>query len=348
MEQYAFDLSVGMKERGHELFFVIANDGDVVYPRFEKIGKVYLLPLKSKFDFKSIAALRKILKIEKPDIIHTHQPKNIFHAKRASRAMKGVAIVHTLHFAINPTSPDWLYRRIFAMPARTIGVSDLVCRRAMEVYPNLDPRKVVRVINSVNTSRIERSQMPSHDTPVVGYAGRLVADKGVDVLIRAAARLNDRGVDFRMLIAGRGDDHYTAQLQEMVRQSGLQDKVEFVGFVDRMSEFISQIDIAVLPSVVSEACSLMLLEYMYAGRAIVASDNGSQGEVIESGREGVLISPSNDKALSEALETLLLDGECRQRMGLAARNRFDDQFSFDKFIDTTLEVYRDALQDKKR
>lgn len=343
MEQYAYDLSLAMKERGDELLFVIASDGDVVYPRFEPLGKVYLLPLKSKFDFHSIRELRGILKVENPDIIHTHQPKNIFHASRAARGMKGVAVVHTLHFNINPTSPHWLYRRIFDMPNLIIAVSQCVRERAMEVYPNLSPDKVVCVLSSVDASRLELLPTADHTVPVMGYAGRLVEEKGLSVIIRAAGIVKALGHDFRLLIAGRGDERYVESLRSLIRDLGLEDRVEFVGFVDRMGEFASRLDFALVPSIVSEAMSLMLLEYMYLGKAVITTNNGGQREVIRDGVDGLLIESNDEVMLAEAMVKLLINKKLTEDMGRAAKVKFDTELSFSAFVDCTRAVYEEAL-----
>lgn len=346
MEQYAFDVSREMIARGHRVVFVIADDGDVVYPRFQEIGKVYLLPLKSKFDVASIRGLKKIVRREKPDIIHTHQPKNIFHAFFAGGREHRPKIVHTLHFRINPTSPQWLYSWIFTRPARLIAVSELVRRRVMEVYPRLRPEQVVTVLNSIDTRRFGTPSEAEerHAVPVIGYAGRLVPEKGVEVLIRAAGKLKREGFAFRLRLAGVGLNAYRDRLERLTQEEGIASNTEFMGFVKEMGRFIDSLDIAALPSVVSEAGSLMLLEYMAAGKTVVASNNGSQGEVVDDGENGLLVPPADVDALTGALRNLLTDGERCRSMGAAAKEKFDRELSFAVFIDRTTAVYRAALE----
>lgn len=341
MEQYAFDLSRGLIARGHKVVFVIADDGDTVSSRFRKIGTVYQLPLSSKFRLRSIARLNKIIKKEKPDIIHTHQPKNIFQAHFARGANKNIDIVHTLHFVINPTPPDWLYSWIFNKTSKVIGVSQQVSRRALEVYPELNPDKVVTVINSIDKERFGQaigSKEHSVQT-IIGYAGRLVAEKGVDVLIHAAAILHKQNIPFKLCLAGTGNPDYVNRLKEIVKQEQIEDNVIFLGFIDDMDSFINKIDIGVVPSVWKEPCSLMLLEYMANGKAIISTNNGGQPEVIDSGENGILIDPSDAEALAESLKVLINDSKMRTRIGQAAKEKFETQLSFDKFVERTLDVY---------
>lgn len=350
MEQYAWDVANAMKHRGDEVCFVVATDGDVVVPRYEELGKVYRLPMKSKFDFASIKELKKIVRDEQPDIIHTHQPKNIFHAHRARKgAGRNIAVVHTVHFAINPTSPQWLYSRIFALPERIIAVSERVRRRAMEVYPNLKPEQVVTILNSVNPSRLGSvAPVQASERLTFGFAGRLVQDKGIHIFIKAAGMAIRDGHDFNLIIAGRGDEEYTAELKRLAEEEGVADKVQFPGFIDRIGEFIGGIDVAVLPSIVSEAGSLMLVEYMCAGRSVITTDNGSQGEVIDDGVNGFLIPPDNAEALADKLAALASNPAKAREMGFAARLRYEERLSFDKFIDHTGVTYREALKSRER
>lgn len=346
MEQYAFDVAEAMKCGSDEVCFVVATDGDLVVPRYEALGKVYRLPMKSKFDFASIRALREIVRTEQPDIIHTHQPKNIFHAHRARKGCgRNTAVVHTVHFAINKTSPQWLYSYIFALPQRVIAVSERVRRRAMEVYPNLKSEQVVTILNSVNPSRLSAVEAVKGGEPIVfGFAGRLVRDKGIHVFIKAAGTIARAGYDFRLLVAGRGDEAYADELKRLAADEGIADKVRFLGFIDRIGEFIESIDVAVLPSIVSEAGSLMLVEYMCAGRAVITTSNGAQGEVVDDSVNGFLVPPDDVEALAAKLSVIAGNPALAREMGHAARNRYEERLSFDKFVENTRNTYLEALK----
>lgn len=344
MEQYAFDLSRGVIAEGHDVFFVIANDGDVVHPRFEQLGKVYLLPLRSKFDVSSILALRKIIQKEKPDIIHTHQPKNIVHAHLARS--NGMAIVNTIHFFIHPTFPNRLYSWIFNRADRIIAVSNFVRKRAMEVYPNLTTQKVVTILSSIERKRIKTDTIPTKKV-TVGYAGRIVKEKGLEIMIEATRELVHSGVNFNLLIAGTGNDEYIDKLKQKVKKYDLSETIEFIGFVKDINDYMQQIDFALLPSIVKEAGSLMLLEYMAAGKAVITTNNGGQVEVSEDGVTGFLIDPDNANLLAEKMGFLILNIEERNKMGNAALQKFNQKLYFEQFVDKTMEVYKEALKSIK-
>lgn len=350
MEQYAYDLSKGLIDRGHRHLFVVANDGDKAYPRFEKLGKVYLLPLKSKFDIPSILALRKILKAEKPDIIHTHQPKNIFHAYFAQDSKKSIPIVHTIHFNIGRTSPHNLYSWILNRPAAIIPVSEQARQCAIKVYPNVHPDKFHTILNSIDSDRLSQHDVAEkqNDPVVLGYAGRLVDYKGIEVLLHAASRLKEQGISFKLVVAGKGDDLYEEKLSVMVRDLNIKNHVEFLGFVKDVGGFIANIDIAVAPAIWIETCSLMLLEYMSKGKAIVTSDHGGQPEVIDNNVEGILIPHSDPILLAEKLAHLIQDKAFRESLGRAAKERFDNKLSFASFLDHTFSLYERVVKRRTR
>jgi len=351
MEQYAFDLAKGLQARGDRSVFVVNNDGDVVHPRLEAAGKVYLCPLKSKFDPKSIRALRKIIRREQPDIIHTHQPKNIFQAWFAKE--KKMPIIHTLHFVIGPSSPRGLYQWIFGRAARIVAVSALAKQRILELYPGLDADRIIPIFNSADPDRLqcapaaeaETSGRPEHEVsvPVIVYAGRLTPEKGIEVLLEAARLLKRDGKRFLLKIAGTGNETYVNALKAKAESDGLADTVVFEGFLPRIGGFLDGIDIGVLPTIVPEACSITVLEFMSAGKAIVATDNGGPAEYLEHGIDGLLVPPSDPLRLRDALARLLDDAPLRETAGRNARTKFDNALSFGQFIERTRQVYLDCM-----
>lgn len=338
MEQYAYDVAAGAIARGHKVIFVAKDDSDVVPNRIKELGEVYLLPIKSKFDFHSIKQLRKIIKAQKVDVVHVHQPKNIFQVRLAIRGLD-VGLVHTVHFVLNPTSPDWLYRRIFNMPDVLIAVSDLVRARVLELYPNVAPNKVVSIINSIDPSRMHFTDKRVNDIVTIGYAGRIVREKGIEVLLDSLAELAARGVTFRALLAGTGSAEYTSVIKAKIADLGLGNQVEMVGFISQMGGFISGIDIAVLPSTCVEACSLMAAEYYACGVPLISSAAGGHTEFMASGVDGVLVAVGESIPLADALQDLIENPDKLSVMGAAARKKYETVLNFDKFVETTIAQY---------
>jgi glycogen(starch) synthase len=136
------------------------------------------------------------------------------------------------------------------------------------------------------------------------FAGRLVPEKGVDTLIRAAALLKTAGAS--LLLVGDGPER--KQLEESAARLGIGDRVRFTGFVthDSIPSILRRADVFVLPSL-SEELGSVLLEAMHSGAAIVASRTGGIPALVHHGRNGLLVTPGDAPELAAAIDRLLSD-----------------------------------------
>ncbi len=156
------------------------------------------------------------------------------------------------------------------------------------------------------------------DRPVVGSVGRLERRKGHDVLLAAAERLRSRRPAPQWLVVGDGPD--AAALRSLASALGVDGAVRFTGTLDDVRPALAAMDVFALPSR-EEGMSNALMEAMAAGRPIVATDVGGNGEVLDRGRLGVLV-PSDDAiGLGDAIGALLDQPERAAALGRAARDQ---------------------------
>jgi glycosyltransferase involved in cell wall biosynthesis len=153
----------------------------------------------------------------------------------------------------------------------------------------------------------------------VAIIGRLVRQKGIDILLQAIANVPE----VRLTIAGKGE--LEPDLRCTVTELGLDDRVEFVGWVDPASIF-QRVDAVALPSR-NEGLPLVLLEAMHVGLPVVASSVGSVAEAIEDGKTGLLVPPEDSQTLARALAGLAESPPRRRRLGAAAQHRAQQHFS---------------------
>jgi glycosyltransferase involved in cell wall biosynthesis len=190
----------------------------------------------------------------------------------------------------------------------------------------LPPGRVRVIENGVDVDRFEMLQPPDTDGPIVrvGAVANLRQVKNVDGLIRVAADLcrNDHRVRFE--VAGDGAER--PRLERQIRDAGLGERFALRGAVSDVPGFLYTIDVAVLPSH-SESMSNALLEYMAAGRAIVATDVGANAQVIRDGRDGLIVPAQDDAALGRAIRRFLHEPALARAMGAAARHRAAAEFS---------------------
>jgi rhamnosyl/mannosyltransferase len=172
---------------------------------------------------------------------------------------------------------------------------------------------------------------------VVG-AGRLVYYKGFDYLVRSLA-----AVDARLVILGDGP--MKSELQALAAETGVADRVELPGSVPELAPWYHAADVFALPAVArSEAFGLVQLEAMAAGTPVVNTrlDSGVPF-VSRDGETGITVPPADVEALAAALRRLLDDAPLRRRMGQAARERVRREFSLDRMVARTLQIYREAV-----
>jgi glycosyltransferase involved in cell wall biosynthesis len=155
---------------------------------------------------------------------------------------------------------------------------------------------------------------PRH-SPKVGMVGNLRPVKGVDIFITAAARILRHYPDTVFEIAGGGD---ARDLGKLATRLGIDKKVRLIGPITDVPRFLSSLDVAVLPSR-SEGMSNAILEYMAAGRPIVATDVGGTRELIRSSETGELVVPESPDALADGVIALLEHPERAKALAYKAR-----------------------------
>ena len=164
----------------------------------------------------------------------------------------------------------------------------------------------------------------SGDEIIIGNAARLTAQKGQKHLIEAAEILKNKGLNFRILIAGKGE--MEDELKEYSAKHGVADVVDFIGFVKDMKSFYTSQDIFCLPSL-WEGFGYALVEAMTLEKPVVGFKISSNPEVVENEITGILVPSEDSVQLADALEKLILDDELRNKMGKAGRERVLNKFN---------------------
>ena len=177
------------------------------------------------------------------------------------------------------------------------------------------------------------------DPPTVAFAGRLVATKGVEVLIKAFSIAYKAIPQGRLLIAGTGEDE--AAYRKLAIALNINKAVTWLGHISR-TELERQFETAwvqVVPSMWAEPFGNVTTEAMMRGTAVIASAVGAQPEIVVDGQTGFLVSPGDVEALAIKLTQLLEDRSLSEQIGKAGRDRALSEFSEDKRNDRFLEIY---------
>lgn len=252
---------------------------------------------------------------------------------------------------------DWehpLRRRIKAWAARrswrVVANSDAGARGAAEAM-HLTLGSLQVIYNGVaagdaapgDAARLREQLGIPPAAPVALFVGRLVEHKDVPTLLRAAARLRERGLC--LLLAGDGP--LAGTLQTAVEQLGLGSQVRLLGQRDDTAALMHLCDMVVLPSV-SEGLSNVIIEAMMQRRPVIASRVGGNVELVRDEATGLLFEAGDDAQLAACMARLLDDPPLRARLGAAAGERAMRHFSVDAMVDAYAALYRDAAAARRR
>jgi len=190
-------------------------------------------------------------------------------------------------------------------------------------------------------------QADAREEDLIVTVGRLDPIKGLDVLVDALADLKRQGRRFRCRVIGEGP--LRGQLQASIDRQGLQERVKLVGArpQSEVRAALCAATIFALPSQITpsgdrDGIPVSLMEAMAAGAPVVSTSVSGIPELIEDGREGLLVSPRDSRALAEALARLFDDGALRRRLAAAARGKIEREFDAAREANKLLQLFAHA------
>lgn len=340
-EQYVLDLGLAQRERGHHVSFVCRAGGAV--PGRLDGNAAYTAIEYGKRGVQALAAA-----VAGTDVVHVHEGKQLPMVWAACAGMsRPPRVVLTRHIARASRVWPWQrrhYRRLHAM----VFVSRLGYRLWHGVNRWMPPSQCICIHNSVKdtghvdseaaTAQLRQRLGIGPGTPLLLFAGRVRRSKGCGDIIEALGAL--RHLDWHMVFAGTAKPaDYADRLMRRAARLGIAHRVHLLGFRTDVPALIAAADLCLAPSRVREAGSLAVLEFMQAGKCLIASDNGSQGEYVLSDDMGLLVAPGNAAQLGGAIAAMLSHPAQRIKKGAAARDYFDSHLAYGTFVDKILAAY---------
>jgi glycosyltransferase involved in cell wall biosynthesis len=214
-------------------------------------------------------------------------------------------------------------------------------RKALVRDERIAPERVVVLENGVDLDCFLSVPLPRTVRPSqVGVVANLRPVKGLDVLLDAAARLSADHPDLTFRIAGEGEQR--AFLQSRAEEKGLAARFQLCGSIRDVPAFLTDVEIAVQPSR-SEGMSNALLEYMAAGRAIVATAVGAATDLVADERHGLLVPPDDAGALAAAIARLVRNPFLIRALGQAARERAQRDYSREAMVRRFEDFYEELM-----
>lgn len=193
----------------------------------------------------------------------------------------------------------------------------------------------------LDLTRTDTAILEPDRVPVIGMAGPLEVIKGGSFFLRACHRVIEAGIPIRIVVTGSGPEE--KNLRKLATSLELDDHVTFVDDGTAMSAYLSAIDIFCLPSL-QQGFGVIMLEAMALGRPAIASGVGGILSIIEDGKNGLIVPPSDSRALADRMLELLNDPEKARRIAIAGQNLVEDRFTVDRMVDETISLYNDVAR----
>lgn len=329
--------------------FVVLPRGSALTPRVAELGvpfeEIDAMADKS-MDRKAIGILRKILKREKPDLVHTHGSLS----GRIAARMAGCKVVFTRHCAFPPGRLVSSFPGRIANRALNTALADgviAVGEAAKEtlVSSGIPADQIHVMLNGVAPLPVPTAEERREYRSCYGFAdGDFVAGilarvedyKGHADLLEAVEKLIAQGRGVKLLVAGEGGFEEELRRRAAALPEG---SVVFAGFVSEVERALGAMDVQVNASYVSETSSLSLLEGMSMGLPAVVTNCGGNPLLIADGENGLVVPMRDTGAMAKAIARLMDDPELRAGMSRAALAIFEEKFTGQAFARNLEEIY---------
>lgn len=344
-------LGAWLSAQGHHVFYLCGEtkitkwSNDSVYSLSKNFkvsfnGNVLTIPLSS-----SGQKINKVLKLEKPDIIHVQAPYSPLMGQRVlNRGYKNSSLVGTFHIypsgvltSIGAKFLGYYQRRSLAKLNTLVSVSLPAAKFAKQVFS----MESTIIPNMVDVATFKSSPPITQTGKRIVFLGRLVERKGCRQLVEAFGLVCQSQHNVSLIIAGRGPQRQ--ELEALVKKMGMAHKVTFTGFVDenKKSQLLASADIACFPSTGGESFGVVLIEAMAAGaKVVLGGDNPGYSSVLAA-QPKLLINPNAKQEFAKRLELLLHDKALIQKLNLwqnSQVNQYDVNIVGQQYLDIYANV----------
>jgi glycogen synthase len=350
VENLAARLLPALRTRGYEFAVVTWEDidssdqilyGDIPvyrFPFFPPNVKGNLDPIMEHR--RQVAQLKRRFA---PDVVHINSSGRsvLFHVNTANA--HHAPVLMTLHQPLSekPVQRDSLLHRLLRTSDWVNACSDAVLIHAQQLVPEIIPHSSV-IHNAVKAPELDPQPL-SFNPPRLLCVGRLVAEKGFDSALTAFATVLDRFPSARLVIAGDGPERQ--RLTKQMTDLGLINSVEFVGSIppETVPHLMNKATLVLIPSRL-EGFGLVALEAALMARPVVATHVGGLSEVVLHQKTGFLVEQEDEEGLANAILFLLSNPQTASAFGDAARQRAQEVFSFERYVNAHDDLYESLIR----
>jgi len=310
------------------------------------------------YEIKGFFELKKLLKKEKPDILHVNSSKAGVLGSLAARKLP-TKVVYTVHGAVFTAAFNKLYRMFFKwVEKRTAKYKNKIItvsendRQQWLKNKICQAEKIITVRNGIKLSdelkflsKAEaglKLNIELNEKKVIGIVANFYAEKNFIFLIKAFAALLKERPDTKLVIIG--DGRQRNKIENEIAESKLKDKVFLLGFKKNASSYLKAFDIFVLPSI-KEGLPCTLLEAQLAKVPIVASKVGGIPEIVSDEKTGLLFDANDQENFLDKIKRLLENEELSNLLAEDGYISVKEKFDFKKQAAKTFKVYSDLISE---
>jgi len=304
---------------------------------------IWDLGLTFKYNLVGVIKLIKLIKKRKYNIIHVHLfPADIFAALASLFLPKDIVWIFSEHSVFNRRRTFKIFKILdnftYSRYSKIICVSKQVEFALISWMPSVKGKTNV-LPNAIPIPKF--LNLCSVKTYDILFVGRLIHAKGVEILLEAIKILKNKySRNLKIAIVGEGS--LKENLNNLAVELGVNGEVEFLGIRKDIEDIMVSSKIFVLPSR-WEGFGIVIIEAMSNMLPVIAANVGGIPELIENGKEGILVPPENPKALARVIDSLLEDDELRKKLSQAAYKKVKEKFSIKKYSAHMLSLYRSSI-----
>ena len=324
---------------------------------------------KAKFDPTTLWTFLRLIKEENIHVMHLHCYGASTFGRLAGLYTGVPAIIHDYDTEVYFPYPWYLgiVDRVLAPMTQGAMAASPMVRNFLIRKRKIDGRRIQTMLHAIpmdkytpvpreNVSRVRDSLGIDADTRIVGTVTKLGPQRGNDYLLKAAAEVVKAypNVVFVMVykptrfhrlpnqkyvqVSRTDTERMATELDALVKGLGIEKSVRLIECPENVDELVSACDLVVAPFLSERFSSVNLLEAMAMGKPLIVTDMGEQGEIVQNGVNGYLVSPGDTKELAERIVKLLNCPEELNRLGRQARE-ISQQYSVDAYVQTVQSLY---------
>ena len=297
-----------------------------------------------------VGRIRDYVLAHQISIVHTHSPRTRLAAARVLMGTRRALHLATEHLLYEPRDRRWgliytlLDRLTLYLPDHTVAISEEMYRR-VAALPGLSARRVTAIRNAIDCESyyVPDQRDPCRwefglagKAPVIGYTGRIVKQKRLDLLLEGFSLVLARYPQAHLVIVG--DGQLRPELQAYADSLDVSHAVTWTGFRRDIPRLLAAMDLYIQPSA-NEGLPLSILEAMAAGKAVIATDVGGAQEVLTHQKTGILIPPGSSLAIGAAVVDLLNHPDKRAALAQAAREHVVQEFGVQRMVEGYRRIY---------